>query len=196
MTDESKNEETLHIVISHFASSPKKESKYRKETKDESLTDKAMKISIERKSMMKSVINVNLNENESSGRETTENIQIKIEKNNLSNKKERKELVSPGRENYSKNPKKKVSSNTVSTVEVNNFKSVPGASGDRRDASGKTIKKGVKGYKVSFIDILTKNKTDLVHVIDVESFKAYNVDMSQDSDGRSGNCCGNGCNII
>jgi hypothetical protein len=201
MTEESKNEETLRIEISHFASSPKKENKSKKEIKDENLAEKTMKISIERKNNKKSVINVNLNENELSGKESSDNIQIKIKKNNSPNKKDKKDAnSSTSRDNQSsKSHKKKVinaGAPLVNSKEI--FDLNPAGSSERIDAFGNPIKKGFKNYKVSFIDMISINKKSIVNIVDVESYKKYNVDMSQDSHLRnpSDKCCGNGCNIL
>jgi hypothetical protein len=202
MTEESKNEETLRIEISHFASSPRKDNKSKKETKEENLAEKTMKISIERKNNKKSIINVNVNENELSGKESSDNIQIKIEKNNSLSKKEKKELnSSPIRENPSNKTSKKKVINTgaslVSSREIIDLNPA-GSSLERKDARGSPIKKGLKNYKVSFIDTLTKNKKNIVDYIDVESYKQYNVDMSQDGQSKNSStkCCGSGCNIL
>src|SRR6185437_15432882 len=64
----------------------------------------------------------------------------------------------------------------------------------RKDAYGNTIKKGnSKKYKVTFSDMVkpknngsssdrNKNRTgELISYVDIESFKIYNVDISQDN---------------
>ena len=205
MTEESKSEETLRIEISHFASPNKQSIKRnsRADLKEENLNDNSMKISIERKSSKKS-ININVNEMPTSERSgNTEGIQIKIEKRD--SKKDLKEgMGSPSkskRESVSRSPnkspkKKRQEENSINVEPLPNANST---STTRVDAYGNQIKKGSnKKQKVTFIDTIPRNKQNLIKYIDVECYKAYNVDVSQGtimSKIKGNNCCGNGCSI-
>jgi hypothetical protein len=185
MDEENKNSETLRIEISHFTPSikGKRESSKAKErnsellnTKDENFsTDNTMKISIERKTNKKSIINVNVNEQSSD----QEKIQIKIEKNRKDN------------------------NNTISSTDMSpvkkrekisgkNMDSGPPQNLERKDVYGNLVKKGKgKKQRVTFLDINQRNNTNLqnfdkknkmklnfIDYVQVASYKAYNVDMS------------------
>lgn len=204
MTEESKSEETLRIEISHFASPNKQTNKRnsRADVKEENLNDNSMKISIERKSSKKS-ININVNEMPTSERSgNTEGIQIKIEKRD--SKKDVKESMggSPSkskRESVSRSPNKSPKKKRQDEPTLN-IDPLPNANSTTRvDAFGNQIKKGPnKKQKVTFLDTIPRNKQNLIKYVDVECFKAYNVDVSQGTimnKIKGNNCCGNGCSI-
>lgn len=65
----------------------------------------------------------------------------------------------------------------------------------RKDAHGNEITKGKKTHRISFCDtIQAKDKRkNIVNIIDVVSFKKYNVDVSRNSNAICVNC---DCKII
>lgn len=195
MTEESKQEETLHIEISQFSNSPRRSKEAKrssKEKENEISPDNTMKIMIETKNKKKSVISLNVNDipSSSSDREG-DNYQIKIEK-----RKNGKSSSTRGSK-YSSQDQKKMLSDNNSNQEM-----------ERRDIFGNLIQKGKhKKHKISFIDLIkdmdqipteykNKNFIDIVHI---ESFKNFNVDMSQpmsSSNGKTDTCCGKICLIF
>jgi hypothetical protein len=190
MTEESKNEETLRIEISHFASPLSKPSQRlsKKDNREDVSGDSSMKISIERKSNKKSIINVNVNDSPTD-RGSSDNIQIKIGKN------KRKESGA----SLTSSPRKKRIEEEINSVQVPlNIDAMPTAKTERCDALGNVIKKGKdKKQRITFQDQLSK-KNDLIKFVDIESFKAYNVDVSQTNFGghiKPKSCCGNLCVI-
>ena len=203
MIEESKSEDTLRIEISHFASSPSKQPRERSklDLKEENLNDNSMKISIERKSSKKS-ININVNELPSTERTgTSDGFQIKIEKSNI--KKELKDTASSTMKSPSKSPIKSPSKSPKKRRNEDpiNIDPLPNAgSNERCDAYGNVIKKGnSKKYRVTFIDSVPKNKQSLIKIVDVECFKQFNVDVSQNAvttHVKAKGCCGNGCIIF
>ncbi len=203
MTEESKSEDTLRIEISHFASSPTKQPRERnskQDLKEENLNDNSMKISIERKSSKKS-ININVNELPTSERTgSSDGFQIKIEKSNT--KKELKDTASSPIKSPSKSPIKSPTKSQKKrrNEEPNNIDPLPVAgSNERYDAYGNVIRKGnSKRYRVTFIDSVPKNKQNLIKIVDVECFKPFNVDVSQNTGTthvKAKGCCSNGCII-
>lgn len=195
MTEESKNEETLRIEISHFASPTNKprERPSKKDFKDLNLEDNSMKISIERKSSKKSgSINVNVNEVPTELGGSSDNIQIKIEKNK---RKESGTVSVAG----SPNPRRrKTVADDNSSSQGFNLEPLPTAKTERCDALGNVIRKGRgKKQRVTFQDILSK-KNDLIKYVNIQSYKAYNVDISQMHYGgheKTKSCCGGLCSI-
>ena len=73
-------------------------------------------------------------------------------------------------------------------IYLNTNESDPGV---RKDIFGNVIKKGPgKRQKISFIDKISN--TDFIDVVYVESYKAYNIDVSNNKT----KCACGGCNIF
>lgn len=84
--------------------------------------------------------------------------------------------------------RKKNRKSTQDQIYLNTNESDPGV---RKDIFGNVIKKGPgKRQKISFIDKLSN--TDFIDVVYVESYKAYNVDVSNNKT----KCACGGCNIF
>jgi hypothetical protein len=152
-----------------------------------------MKISIERKSSKKSgFINVNLNEVPTERGGSNDNIQIKIEKNKRKDSGNMSLAASP-------NPKRRKTGaeDNLSSQRLN-LEALPTAKTERCDALGNVIRKGPgKKHRITFKDFLSK-KNDLIKFVNIESYKAYNVDVSQMNFGgpvKTKSCCGGICSI-
>jgi hypothetical protein len=192
MTEEEKRcSETFRIEISHFMpNSP--ESKFNtyntcstedllSKRESEFNSNNTMKISIERKNQsnnanVTTIVNLN-NEEALIG----EKIQIKIE-NSKKGKKGGKLSEKLLNNNNSTNTASKSMSIPLSNKSpIKSFKKLDN---DRLDVNGNTIKKGNnKNYKVTFIDqvpsdSIIRKKGNLINYVNVESYKCFNVDVS------------------
>jgi len=183
MTDELTREETLQIKISRFGTTETKEKVSTIDTNKENIFEEnTVKISIERKSKIINSSDYN--------KEEGDKWEFSMEKKNkISNpKSEVVELINADNDKGLKN---------ISTV-TNILKM-------RKDFYGNPILKGQnkKLQKVTFVDYLKKEssslsrckKMDFVEIVDIESYKNYNEDISLKKKPKKiyqkKECCGN-----
>ncbi len=206
MSEESKNGETLRIEISHFANNSNR-TKASETNKEDINSNNLMKISIERKKNNNKASNYsyNVNLDKEGLNENGEKIKIKIEnKHKKERKSEGNRLKSSNKtsENINHSLENHESINKELIRSINNgTKAVPAAvtTATRADVYGNIIKKGSKRHKVTFKDnIGHKKQNSFVKIVNVESYKSYNTDVSINvSTSRNGECsCLKKCMII
>lgn len=163
MNDEKK--ETFRIEISRFTPEETRPN----ENKDNFSEKDTMKISIERQKTNASKFSYNVNVDN----DTDDKIRIKIEK------KDKRSRNKDSKEKGQKSSKDKMTLNTnYSNKNSNNEHAKSGPVAIRKDVYGNIIKKGGKKHKVTFIDSATNNKKRFDNIQEVESYKAFNVDVS------------------
>jgi hypothetical protein len=179
MDEDNRNSEEFKIEISRFNNNGKINDKTNNNMNskvDKVNNDNTMQIYIQSKSNRK-LISVNVNDESDK-----ENIQIKIEKDN-----KRKRVEDSGAKGEDAGPSIKA---------------------ERRDVFGKLISKGKpKEYKVTFLDMnqtknnlpnfpKSKQKSKFKEIVDVESFKFYNSDITEKRAHTKTDCNDCSCMIL
>jgi hypothetical protein len=182
--------DTVKIEISHFQPSLISNKQNEKDSTIEANNDNneeishrnTMKISIESKNAKSSVINVNVN-NDGGNSKADEKIQIKIEN-------KRKDIIKPKENKDSNSPNLRKGKLNPPVNDSNNNKSKV----DRTDALGNKIRKGSKKHKVTFLDNKKftgtgtgtgKAEDNFISVVDIESYKQYNLIMCYPEGGEN-----------
>lgn len=188
MTEEGKLEETPQMEVSHFSTDVKRRKESRRSVKEkEEIVTETMQILIEKKTNKKSIVNLYLNENSNSQLNGNTDESLKQKSGSEVSKK------------FMNNLKKTLTDSSAIHIEDIMKR-------ERHDFYGNLIKRGPgKKQKITFVDNIKKRNSvpenfqnrEFINIIDVESYKTYNIDISQNLGHmeRTTNCCGSSCLI-